>query len=135
MHERDILTSMKSKITTDKAPQATGAFSQAIMCGGFIFTGGQIHLTSDGVLITGTIEEKTRQVMENLKYILEAGGVSFKDVVKTTIYITDRAEYKAITDIYAEYIEDPYPARETVCVKELPLGASVEISMIATKHN
>ena len=124
---------MKIKITTNKAPQATGAFSQGIVSDDLIFTGGQIYLSSEGVLIDGSIEDKTRQVMENLRYILEAGGASFKDVVKTTIYITDMAEYKAITDIYAEYVEDPYPARETVCVKELPLGASLEISMIARK--
>ncbi len=124
---------MKIKITTNKAPQATGAFSQGIVSDDLVFTGGQIYLTSEGVLIDGSIEEKTRQVMENLRYILEAGGASFKDVLKTTIYITDMAEYKTITDIYAEYVEDPYPARETVCVKELPLGASLEISMIARK--
>lgn len=124
---------MNQKITTDKSPKATGAFSQGIISGDFVFTAGQIHLTTDGKLLEGTIEEKTHQVMKNLGNILEAGGVSFKDVVKATIYITDMSVYGKIVEVYGTYMTDPYPARETVCVKELPLGAALEISMIARK--
>lgn len=72
--------------------------------------------------------------MKNLKSILEAAGVSFKNVVKTTIYMTDMSFYSNINDVYGSYFSDPYPAREAICVKELPLGAKVEISMIAVKE-
>ena len=126
---------MKTKVETTGAPKATGPFSQAIVSGNFIFTSGQVYLTPEGKLLEGTIEEQTRQIMENLKAILEAAGASFKDVVKTTIYVTDMAVYGKINEVYGSYMAEPYPARETVCVKELPLGAKVEISMIAAKDH
>jgi 2-iminobutanoate/2-iminopropanoate deaminase len=121
------------KIETSDAPPAKGAFSQGIVKDNIVFTAGQIHLTPDGKLLEGTIEEQTHQVMKNLKAILHAASASFKDVVKTTIYITDMSSYPKITEVYGTYMSDPYPARETVCVKELPLGAKLEISMIAIK--
>jgi len=124
---------MKQKVETDKAPKAVGPYSQAIVNGNLIFTSGQIHLTPDGKLLDGTIEELTHQVMKNLKNVLEKAGVTFNEVVKTTIYVTDMSVYGKINQVYGSYLKDPYPARETVCVKELPLGAKVEISMIAIK--
>lgn len=124
---------MKTKVETKNAPAATGPFSQAIISGNLIFTSGQVYLTSDGKLLEGTIEEQTHQVMKNLQAILEGAGTSFADIVKTTIYVTDMSNYGKINEVYGSYFSDPYPARETVCVKELPLGASLEISMIAVK--
>lgn len=124
---------MKKRIESPHAPAATAHFSQAIQVGNFIFTAGQIHLTPEGDLLEGTIEEKTHQVMKNLKAVLEAAGASFKDVVKTSVYLTDLAVYPKVKEIYAQYISEPYPARETIGAKELPLGASVEISLIAVK--
>jgi 2-iminobutanoate/2-iminopropanoate deaminase len=124
---------MKQQIKTDKSPKAVGPYSQAIIDGNIIFTSGQIHLTPDGKLLDGTIEEQTHQVMKNLKNVLEKAGVSFNEVVKTTIYVTDMSVYGKINEVYGSYLKTPYPARETVCVKELPLGAKVEISMIAIK--
>ena len=124
---------MKQKIATDKAPKATGPFSQAIVSGNLIFTSGQIYLTPEGKLLEGTIEEQTHQVMKNLQSILEAAKVSFSDVIKTTIYVTDMSLYGKINDAYRGYFSDPFPARETVCVKGLPLEAMLEISMIAVK--
>ena len=124
---------MKTKIITDKAPKAVGPYSQAIIDGNLIFTSGQIHLTSDGKLVQGSIEGQVHQIMNNLKAVLEAAGVSFADVVKTTIYVTDMSTYGKVNEIYGGYFSDPYPARETVCVKELPLGAKIEISMVAVK--
>lgn len=124
---------MKQKIETTKAPKATGPFSQAIITGKMVFTSGQICLTPEGKLLEGTIEEQTHQVMKNLKEILLASGVTFSDVVKTTIYVTDMSVYGRINAVYGGYMSDPYPTRETVCVKELPLGSKVEISMIAVK--
>ncbi len=125
---------MKTKVTTTKAPPSeVTPFSQGIIANNFVFTAGQIHLTSEGKPLVGTIEEQIHQVMKNLKAILEEAGVSFADVVKTTIYITDFSIYAKLNEIYGSYMSEPYPARETVCVKELPLGAPVEISMIAVK--
>ncbi|MDE1762574.1 MAG: Rid family detoxifying hydrolase [Candidatus Micrarchaeota archaeon] len=124
---------MKTKIETDNAPKATGPFSQAVAEGQLIFTSGQVYLTPEGKLLEGSIQEQTRQVMENLKAILEAAGVTFSNVTKSTIYVTDMSLYKEINEAYGSYFSDPFPARETVCVKELPLGAKVEISMVAVK--
>lgn len=126
---------MKTKIETTNAPKATGPFSQAISDRDFVFTSGQIYLTVEGKLFDGTVEEQTHQIMRNLKAILEKAGVSFENVVKTTIYVTDMTIYGKINEVYGSYMVEPYPARETVCVKELPLGVRIEISMIAVKPN
>ena len=108
-------------------------FSPSVTKNGFVFISGQVYLTEEGKLLEGTIEEQIHQIMKNLSAILEAAGVTFADVVKTTIYVTDMSLYGKVNEVYASYMSDPYPARETVCVKELPLGAKVEISMIAAK--
>jgi len=125
---------MKTKIETTKAPIAGASpHSQAIVANNFVFTQGSIYLTADGKLLEGTTEEQVHQIMKNLQAILEAAGVSFADVVKTTIYMTDMSFYGDVNKVYASYFSEPYPAREAVCVKELPLGAKVEISMVAAK--
>lgn len=125
---------MKIKIETDKAPAAGASpHSQAIVANGFVFTQGSIYLTTEGKLLEGTTEEQIHQIMKNLSAILEAAGVTFADVVKTTIYLTDMSLYGEVNKVYGSYFSDPYPAREAVCVKELPLGAKVEISMVAVK--
>jgi 2-iminobutanoate/2-iminopropanoate deaminase len=105
--------------------------SPSITKNGFVFTSGQIYLTSDGTLLEGTIGEQAHQVMKNLQNVLEDANTSFQNVVKTTIYVTDMSIYSQVNDVYATYFTEPYPARETICVKELPLGAKIEISMIA----
>lgn len=124
---------MKKAIKTFNAPRAIGPYSQAIIIDNFIYTSGQIHLTPSGKMVEGTIEEQTHQVMKNLIAILESAGVSFNNVVKTVISVTDMSVYGKINKVYQSYMIEPYPARETVCVKELPLGARIEISMIAVK--
>ncbi len=124
---------MKTKVSTTKAPQATGPFSQAVATENFVFTSGQVYLTSEGKLLEGSLEEQIHQIMKNLQAILEEAGVSFAHVVKTTVYVTDMGIYKTFNDIYGSYMQEPFPAREVVCVKELPLGAKVEISMVAAK--
>ena len=125
---------MKTKVLTENAPQpGNNPHSQAIIANNFVFTQGVIYLTTEGKLLGGSIEEQIHQIMKNLQAILEAAGVSFAEVVKTTIYLTDMGLYKTVNEIYGSYMGDPYPARETICVKELPLGAKVEISMIAIK--
>lgn len=126
---------MKTKVETTKAPPAGASpHSQAIIADNFIFTQGSICLTPEGKLLEGTTEEQVHQTMKNLQAILEEAGFSFKHVVKTTIYLTDMSFYGEVNRVYGSYFSDPYPARETVCVKELPLGAKVEISMIAFKN-
>lgn len=124
---------MKTKVETTQAPKAVGPYSQAIIVKNFVFTSGQIHLTPEGKLLKGTIEELTHRVMENLKAVLEASGVTFAEVVKTTIYVININDYGKINEVYSSYMTDPFPARETVCVNALPLGAKVEISMVAIK--
>ena len=108
-------------------------FSPSVTKGNFVFTSGQVYLTPEGKLLEGTIKEQTHQVMKNLKGVLEKAGVTFADVVKTTIYVTDMSLYSDLNEVYGSYFSDPYPARETVCVKKLPLGAKIEISMVAVK--
>src|SRR3989338_8244404 len=111
---------MKTKVTTSKAPAAgTSPHSQAIIANNFVFTQGSIYLTPEGKLLEGTIGEQIHQIMKNLQAILEEAGVSFADVVKTTIYVTDMSFYPTVNQIYGSYFSDPYPAREAVCVKEL----------------
>ncbi|MDO8503890.1 MAG: Rid family detoxifying hydrolase [bacterium] len=124
---------MKTKVVTTNAPTATGPFSQAVVDGNLIFTSGSIYLTTEGKLLEGTIEEQIHQIMKNLQAILKEAGVDFSNVVKTTIYVTDMSIYGKVNEVYGTYMSDPFPAREVVCVKELPLGAKVEISMTAIK--
>lgn len=127
---------MKEKIETSKAPlPGSSPHSQAIVAGDLIFTQGSICLIPEGNLLDGTPEEQIHQIMKNLLAILEKAGASFADVVKSTIYVTDMSLYGTVNTIYGSYFTAPYPAREVVCVKELPLGAKVEISMIATKKD
>ena len=119
-------------IQTDKAPKAIGPYSQAIKIDGFLFTSGQIALNpATGKLIDGDVSAQTRQVLENLKAVLEAGGSSLDRVVKATVYLTDLANFSKMNEIYAEYLGHTKPARSTVGVAALPLGASVEIELVA----
>ena len=123
---------MKNKVSTNEAPKADGLLSQAIVSNGFVFTAGQIHNMPDGSMVEGSVEDKTHQIMKNIEAILKAAGSDFSKVVKATLYVTDMSFGPQINEVYKTYIkEEPLPAREMVCVKELPLGATIEISMIA----
>jgi len=123
---------MKKEIKTTDAPAAPN-ISQATEIDGLVMTAGQIHCTPDGKLASGTMKEKTKQVLDNLKAVLAAAGLDFNDVLKVTVYVTSMSEYGDFNEVYATYFIAPFPAREVVCVKELPLGASVEVSMVAKK--
>jgi len=119
-------------IQTDKAPRAIGPYSQAIKIDGFLFTSGQIALDpTTGKLIDGDISAQTRRVLENLKAVLESGGSSLNQVVKATVYLTDLSAFSKMNEVYAEYLGHVRPARSTVGVASLPLGASVEIDLVA----
>src|SRR3990170_1836345 len=119
-------------IQTDKAPRAIGPYAQAIKVDGFLFTSGQIALDpTTGKLIDGDISAQTRRVLENLKAVLEAGGSSLDRVVKATVYLIDLSTFSKMNEVYAEYLGHVRPARSTVGVAALPLGASVEIDLVA----
>ena len=119
-------------IQTEKAPRAIGPYEQAIKINGFLFTSGQIALDpATGKLIDGDISAQTRRVFENLKAILRAGGSSLDQVVKATVYLTDLTSFAKMNEIYAEYLGHAKPARSTVGVAALPLGACVEIDLVA----
>ncbi len=120
-------------VTTDKAPKAVGPYVQAVKADGFLFTAGQIGLDpASGKLVEGGIEAQTRRVLENLKAVVEAAGGSLTQVVKTTVYLTDLSHFQAMNQVYATFFfEGHSPARSTVGVAELPLGALVEIELVA----
>jgi 2-iminobutanoate/2-iminopropanoate deaminase len=118
------------KIYTSNAPEAIGPYSQAIKVGNMVFTSGQIALTPDGKFLDSDIKTQTKQVCENLKAVLEASGAKLKNVVKTTIFLSDINDFSALNEIYGEYFSHK-PARSTVAVKELPKGAKVEIECVA----
>ena len=118
-------------ISTLHAPQAIGPYSQAIEVNGMIYTSGQIGLLPSGQMAGNGIISQTNQVLKNLKAVLEAGGSSLGNVVKTSIFLADMDDFVAVNEIYAEYFGDHKPARSTVAVKTLPKNALVEIECIA----
>lgn len=123
---------MKQEIKTDRAPQAIGPYSQAILTEKFIFVSGQIHLNpGTGEMVTGSIKEQTKQVLENVKAVLEAAGSSLDQVVKTTVFLQDMNDFSQMNEVYATYFRPPYPARSTIQVARLPRDAKIEIEAIA----
>ena len=124
---------MKKIIFTDKAPAPIGPYNQAVLTGNTLYTSGQIALHPEtGELITDDIETETKQVMENMKAVLEAAGMGFENVIKATIFISDMNDFAKINGVYGAYFnEETAPARETVQVACLPKNVNVEISMIA----
>jgi 2-iminobutanoate/2-iminopropanoate deaminase len=122
----------KEILVTDKAPQAIGPYSQGVKAGGFIFFSGQIPLDpKTGRMKDGDIMEQTEQVMENIAALLDAAGLSFSDVVKSTIYMTDLSDFATVNGIYGRRFPADPPARSTVEVRSLPKGATIEIEVIA----
>lgn len=124
---------MKSKVTTDDAPKADHILSQGIISNGFIYVSGQIHSKPDGSMVEGSVKEKVDQIMQNISAILEAADATLNDIVKVVIYVTDMAQMPELNEVYPTYFNEPFPAREAVCVQALPLGATIEISVVATK--
>ncbi|MBT5469925.1 MAG: RidA family protein [Nitrospina sp.] len=122
----------KKIITTTKAPSAIGPYSQAIRIGDFLYTSGQISLDPETMeMITGGIEIETEKVLQNIKAILEADGLSLKNVIRTTVYLTDLSEFTQMNQVYENFFEETKPARACVQVAALPKGAKVEIDAIA----
>ncbi len=126
----------RSIVKTDAAPAAVGPYSQAIAAGGFIFTAGQIGLDAgSGEIVPGGVGAETRRVLDILGAVLEAAGVGFDDVVKTTIYLVDMDHFAEVNAIYAERFAAAPPARSTVAVAALPKGALVEIDAVAIRSS
>ena len=126
---------MKKIIFTDKAPAPIGPYNQAVLVGNTLYTSGQIALHPETMeLVVSDIETETKQVMENMKAVLEAADMTFENVVKTTIFIMDMNDFARINTVYGSYFDEKTaPARETVQVAGLPKGVNVEISMTAIK--
>jgi len=123
---------MKQVISTPKAPAAIGPYSQAIRVGNLVYTSGQIPINpATGSFVEGGIKEQTRQSLTNVKAILAEAGTSMANVIKTTVFMADMADFADMNTVYAEFFAEPFPARSAVAVKTLPKGALVEIEVIA----
>jgi 2-iminobutanoate/2-iminopropanoate deaminase len=122
----------RTPVRTPLAPAAIGPYSQAVLSGDLLFTSGQIPLDpATGAMVDGDVTAQTRRVMENLSAVLAAAGATFADVVKTTIFVLDLADFNAINEVYAAHFSGAPPARSTVQVARLPRDSRVEIEMIA----
>lgn len=120
-------------VSTDKAPAAIGPYSQAVACGNMLFCSGQIPLDpATGEVVAGDISRQAEQVMSNIAAVLSAAGIGFDDVVKTTIYLVDMADFAAVNEVYGSRFQSHKPARSTVAVKSLPRGVQLEIEVIAS---
>ncbi|MBP3828326.1 MAG: RidA family protein [Prevotella sp.] len=120
-------------ISTEKAPAAIGPYSQAIEANGFVYASGQLPIDPATGEFPEGIKAQTRQSLTNAKAILEAAGLSMKNVVKTTVLLADIADFGAMNEVYAEFFSEPFPARSAFAVKSVPKGALVEIECIAAK--
>jgi 2-iminobutanoate/2-iminopropanoate deaminase len=120
-------------ISTKKAPAAIGPYSQAIQVGNLVYTSGQIPIDpATGTFVEGGIKKQTRQSLSNVRAILEEAGLTMANVIKTTVFLADMADFADMNAVYAEFFSEPYPARSAVAVKTLPKGALVEIEVVAT---
>ena len=118
-------------VSTKNAPAAIGPYSQAVAVNGILYTSGQIGMDEKGVVVADDVVNQTHQVMKNLFYVLEAAGVHFNDVIKTTIYLTDMDDFAKVNEVYAHYFGHHKPVRSTVAVKTLPKNVLVEIDCMA----
>jgi 2-iminobutanoate/2-iminopropanoate deaminase len=126
----------RESIRTDDAPEAIGPYSQALSAGPFVFLSGQIGLdAANATLVSGGTAVEAEQVMRNLQAVLQAAGLGFDDIVRTTIYLVDLSDFSTVNEIYGRYLRQPFPARATVGVATLPRGARVEIDAIALRKN
>jgi 2-iminobutanoate/2-iminopropanoate deaminase len=125
---------MAKKAIVSAKSKPIGPYSAAIVSGDTLYISGQIPLDgATGKLVDGDISAQAKQSMENLKALLEAAGLSFGHVVKTTIFLTNMGDFAAVNEVYKAYVSEPYPARSTIAVAALPMGAKVEIEMVASR--
>jgi 2-iminobutanoate/2-iminopropanoate deaminase len=122
----------RESVQTNNAPKAIGPYEQAIKANGFIYTAGQIPIDpKTGNFVEGGIDAQTRQVLENLKAVLEAGESALDRVIKATVFLKNMADFAAMNEVYTQYLGSAKPARSTVAVAELPRGALIEIDLVA----
>jgi 2-iminobutanoate/2-iminopropanoate deaminase len=124
----------KSAVISEKAPKAIGPYSQGIDAGGLVFVSGQIPAGVDGALVSGGVAEQTERALQNVVAVLLAAGLTPKDVVKTTVFMTDLGKFADMNEVYAKHFDPPYPARATVQVAALPKSAAVEIEAVAVRR-
>jgi len=125
---------MKTVIATPEAPKAVGPYSQAIAVGDLLFCAGQIPLDpATGELVAGDVSAQAERVLQNIAGVLRANGMTFANVVKSTVFMVDLAHFAAMNTVYAKYFTEPFPARSTIQIAALPKGAQVEIEVIAAK--
>ena len=123
---------MKKVIATSDAPKAVGPYSQAVVAGNTLFAAGQIPLVPEtGELVAGDVSAQAEQVLKNVAAVLRANAMTLSDVVKTTVFLTDLADFAKMNEVYARHFTEPFPARSTIQVAGLPKGANVEIEVIA----
>lgn len=119
-------------IQTTKAPAAIGPYSQAVEANGFVFASGQLGINpATGEFVEGDVQAQTRQALTNARAIMNEAGLDLNNVIKTTVFLSDMANFAAMNEIYAEFFSEPYPARSAVAVKTLPKNALVEVECIA----
>lgn len=118
-------------ISTKKAPEAIGPYSQGITAGGLLFVSGQLPIDPEaGGLVKGDISTRVEQIFKNMAAIIEAAGASMSDVMKVTLFLTDMNDFQAVNEVYGKHFTDPFPARSTVQVAGLPLGSNIEAEAI-----
>ena len=122
---------MKEAVSSSEAPKAVGPYSQAIRAGGFLFVAGQIPLDAAGNMVDGDVTAQSRQVLDNIRAVLKAAGLTMADVVRTTVFLSDLNDLPAMNETYGAYFSEPYPARATVQVARLPRDVRIEIEVIA----
>ena len=123
--------SQRKPVATEAAPAAIGPYSQGMLCGNLLFISGQLPIDpASGELVSGSIEEKTHRVIQNIRAIAEAAGGGLEDVVKTTVFLKDMNDFGAMNSVYAEYFTETPPARAAIQVAALPKGADIEIEAI-----
>jgi len=126
---------MKKTVSTNEAPAAIGPYSQAVRSGRFLFCSGQIPLDpKSGEIVSGDIAAQTRRVLDNIAAVLRAEGLTFDNVVKTTVFLTDLGDFQTVNEIYGSYFKQEPPARSTVQISALPKGAKLEIEVIAASE-
>ena len=121
-------------IQTTKAPAAIGPYSQAVEANGFVFASGQLGINpATGEFVEGDVQAQTRQALTNARAIMNEAGLDLNNVIKTTVFLSDMANFAAMNEIYAEFFSEPYPARSAVAVKTLPKNALLEVECIAVR--
>lgn len=123
---------MKKPVVTTKAPAAVGPYSQGIVCGDLVFSSGQLPMNPETKTMPEDIAEQARYSLQNVQAVLEAAGSGMDQVVKTTVFLTNMADFAKVNEVYSTFFKDPFPARSCIAVAALPLGARLEIEAIAT---